>query len=60
MIRVYAWDGVHKAEFLGIDTIENFNEVRDLTRACGGTLTRDAFSIVGHEDHVFWAYVIND
>lgn len=60
MISVYAWDGVHKVEFLGTDTIENFEKIRSRTMACGGTMTRDAFNIEGHEDHVFWAFVIND
>lgn len=57
MIHVYATDGIHKAFELGTDTIENFEKVRNQTRACNSTILRGFFSIEGHEDHVFLAVI---
>lgn len=60
MIKVYSWNGTGALRFLGTDSIENFEKILDRTELCGGTMTRDMFSIIGQENHVFYVYVVTD
>lgn len=58
MIHVFAWDGIHAAEDLGYDTLENFEAVRHLTRACGNSMWQGGFSIEGCENHLYMAFLV--
>lgn len=59
LINVYSIDYLMHFEFLGQDTLANFEAVRDEhTYASGNSLCRGAFGIYGHEDHIFMAVLV--
>lgn len=60
MIKVYSWNGTGKVEYLGTDTIANFEKMRDRTQMCRGTMTRGFFSIFGQYNHVFYVEVVTN
>lgn len=50
-------EGGDKAITLGTDTVENFEAIRDYTRASSGKMFAGAFSIIGQTEALFMVFL---